>query len=78
MHQRKIQNTSVCFSERRLGAALRGRPRAGYVASSKVGKLLVPNEEPHGVDTEGFVVRDGPRRLWWTSAGTACSAPSRR
>jgi D-threo-aldose 1-dehydrogenase len=52
------------LSERRLGAALKGRPRAEYVISSKVGRLLVPNEEPRGVDTEGFVVRDDLRRQW--------------
>ncbi|PBD01946.1 D-threo-aldose 1-dehydrogenase [Streptomyces sp. Ag82_O1-15] len=52
------------LSERRLGTALRGRPRDEYVISSKVGMLLVPNEEPHGVDTEGFVVRDDLRRQW--------------
>ncbi|MFJ3307213.1 aldo/keto reductase [Streptomyces sp. NPDC086549] len=52
------------LSERRLGAALRGRPRDEYVISSKVGRLLVPNGEPRGVDTEGFVVRDDLRRRW--------------
>lgn len=52
------------LSERRLGAALRGRPRDEYVISSKVGRLLVPNEQPRGVDTEGFVVRDDLRRHW--------------
>ncbi|WP_329359843.1 aldo/keto reductase [Streptomyces sp. NBC_01483] len=52
------------LSECRLGAALRGRPRDEYVISSKVGRLLVPNEEPRGVDTEGFVVRDDLRRQW--------------
>ncbi|SOE07292.1 aldo/keto reductase [Streptomyces sp. Ag109_G2-15] len=52
------------LSERRLGAALQGRPRDEYVISSKVGRLLVPNEEPRGVDTEGFVVRDDLRRQW--------------
>jgi D-threo-aldose 1-dehydrogenase len=52
------------LSESRLGAALRGRPRDEYVVSSKVGRLLVPNEEPRGVDTEGFVVRDDLRRQW--------------
>jgi D-threo-aldose 1-dehydrogenase len=52
------------LSERRLGAVLRGRPRDAYVISSKVGRLLVPNEEPRGVDTEGFVVRDDLRRQW--------------
>ncbi|MEU5199603.1 aldo/keto reductase [Streptomyces scabiei] len=52
------------LSERRLGAALRERPRAEYVVSSKVGRLLVPNEAPRGVDSEGFVVRDDLRRQW--------------
>jgi D-threo-aldose 1-dehydrogenase len=52
------------LSERRLGAALRTRPRDEYVVSSKVGRLLVPNEDPLGVDTEGFVVRDDLRRQW--------------
>ncbi|MCD9880813.1 aldo/keto reductase [Streptomyces guryensis] len=52
------------LSERRLGAALRERPRQKYVVSSKVGRLLVPNEKPHGMDTEGFVVRDDLRRQW--------------
>jgi D-threo-aldose 1-dehydrogenase len=31
------------LSERRLGAALAGRPRDGYVLSTKVGRLLEPN-----------------------------------
>jgi D-threo-aldose 1-dehydrogenase len=52
------------LSERRLGAALRGRPRDEYVVSSKAGRLLVPNEQPQGVDDEGFVVRDDLRRQW--------------
>lgn len=52
------------LSERRLGAALRDRPRDAYVVSSKAGRLLVPNEQPHGIDTEGFVVRDDLRRQW--------------
>jgi D-threo-aldose 1-dehydrogenase len=29
-----------------------------------VGRLLVPNEQPLGVDSEGFVVRDDLRRQW--------------
>ncbi|MFI5823701.1 aldo/keto reductase [Streptomyces rishiriensis] len=52
------------LSERRLGAALRERPREEYVVSSKVGRLLVPNEHPRGVDDQGFVVRDDLRRQW--------------
>ncbi|PPS71012.1 MULTISPECIES: aldo/keto reductase [Streptomyces] len=52
------------LSERRLGAALRARPREACVVSSKVGRLLVPNERPRGLDDEGFVVRDDVRRQW--------------
>nr|WP_041820992.1 aldo/keto reductase [Streptomyces davaonensis] len=52
------------LSEQRLGAALRPRPRTEYVISSKVGRLLVPNERPQGVDSEGFAVRDDLRRQW--------------
>ncbi|MQY40345.1 D-threo-aldose 1-dehydrogenase [Streptomyces sp. RB17] len=52
------------LSERRLGAALRDRPRDAYAVSSKVGRLLVPNEQPRGIDTEGFVVPDDLRRQW--------------
>ena len=52
------------LSERRLGAALRDRPRDEYVLSSKVGRLLVPNEAPSGSDSEGFAVPDNLRRQW--------------
>ncbi|MFE9425979.1 aldo/keto reductase [Kitasatospora sp. NPDC006697] len=52
------------LSERRLGAALRQRPREEYVLSSKVGRLLVPNEQPRGTDTDGFAVPDDLRRQW--------------
>ncbi|MET8980039.1 aldo/keto reductase [Streptomyces sp. NPDC004539] len=52
------------LSERRLGSALRSRPRGEYVVSSKVGRLLVPNERPTGADTEGFAVPDTLRRRW--------------
>src|SRR5580700_3289410 len=34
------------LSERRLGAALAGRPRGEYVISTKVGRLLVKNPAP--------------------------------
>jgi D-threo-aldose 1-dehydrogenase len=52
------------LSERRLGAALRDRPRDEFVVSSKVGRLLVPNERPRGTDGEGFAVPDDLRRQW--------------
>jgi D-threo-aldose 1-dehydrogenase len=46
------------LSERRLGAALRHRPRDEYVISTKVGRLLDPAAPgvPAGQDTEGFAV----------------------
>lgn len=48
------------LSERRLGAALAPRPREDYVLSTKVGRLLEPNETPTGSDLEsgGFAVPD--------------------
>jgi D-threo-aldose 1-dehydrogenase len=50
------------LSEERLGRALAGRPRAEFVVSSKVGRLLVPNERRTGRDGEGFDVPDTLRR----------------
>jgi D-threo-aldose 1-dehydrogenase len=45
------------LSERRLGDALRHRPRDEYVISTKVGRLLEPAPPaPAGGDTEGFAV----------------------
>jgi D-threo-aldose 1-dehydrogenase len=44
------------LSERRLGEALRERPRDQYVVCTKVGRLLRPVPPPHGWDTEGFAV----------------------
>ncbi|MEU5907299.1 aldo/keto reductase [Micromonospora sp. NPDC047527] len=53
------------LSERRLGAALRSRPRDEYVVSTKVGRLLVPSPETaHQRDTEGFDVPADHRRVW--------------
>ena len=60
------------LSERRLGAALADRPRAHYTLSSKVGRLLVPNEHPTGTDTEGFAVPDALRRRWDFSRDGIC------
>jgi len=56
------------LSERRLGAALRGRPRDQYVISTKVGRLLRPADPPHGRDQEGFAVRADHRRVFDYSA----------
>jgi D-threo-aldose 1-dehydrogenase len=52
------------LSERRLGAALATRPRADYVLSTKVGRLLEPLPAVAGQDTEGFAVAATHRRVW--------------
>jgi D-threo-aldose 1-dehydrogenase len=46
------------LSERRIGFALSGRNRDDYVLSTKVGRLLRPNSDPAGRDSEGFDVPD--------------------
>jgi D-threo-aldose 1-dehydrogenase len=61
------------LSERRLGAALRDRPRGEYVISTKVGRLLeqAPSTGPGaaaGRDTEGFDVSPGLVRRFDFSA----------
>ena len=56
------------LSERRLGAALRDRPRAEYTVSTKVGRLLVPNPGATGPDDQGFAVPATHRRVWDFSA----------
>ncbi|MEU2284917.1 aldo/keto reductase [Streptomyces sp. NPDC013178] len=61
------------LSERRLGAALRGRPRDTYTVSTKVGRLLVPNQpgngDDHGDDlANGFAVPATHHRVWDFSA----------
>ncbi|SDZ44653.1 D-threo-aldose 1-dehydrogenase [Micromonospora pattaloongensis] len=53
------------LSERRLGAALRHRPRDEYVVSTKVGRLLVPTPgNAHLRDPDGFDVPASHRRVW--------------
>ncbi|MCG5460554.1 aldo/keto reductase [Micromonospora sp. NPDC053740] len=53
------------LSERRLGAALRQRPRDEYVVSTKVGRLLVPTpQDAHRRDSDGFDVPATHRRVW--------------
>jgi len=51
------------LSERRLGQALKGLPRAEFVVSSKVGRLLIPNPHPAGRDSAGFAVPDQLHRV---------------
>jgi D-threo-aldose 1-dehydrogenase len=51
------------LSERRLGAALAGRPRSAYALSTKVGRTLESNPAPTGTDlANGFAVPDTLRR----------------
>ncbi|GAA0565993.1 aldo/keto reductase [Paractinoplanes ferrugineus] len=52
------------LSERRLGAALRRRPRADYRVSTKVGRLLVPTPAATGRDEDLFDVPATHRRIW--------------
>ena len=52
------------LSERRLGAALAGRPRSAYVLSTKVGRLLEPLDPAGEHDDEGFDVPATHRRVW--------------
>ena len=53
------------LSERRMGAALRSRPRDEYVLSTKAGRLLVDNPEGEGqLDDDGFIVPATTKRVW--------------
>jgi len=58
------------LSERRLGAALRDRPRDTYTLSTKVGRLLVPSPDGGVGDdlAHGFAVPAAHRRVWDFSA----------
>jgi D-threo-aldose 1-dehydrogenase len=57
------------LSERRLGRALKGRPRDEYVLSTKVGRLIEPAPSGTvGPDAEGFAVDGGSVRRFDYSA----------
>jgi D-threo-aldose 1-dehydrogenase len=57
------------LAERRLGEALRYRPRDTYTVSTKVGRILEPVRHPDGDDlANGFAVRATHRRRWDFSA----------
>ncbi|MFD3518982.1 aldo/keto reductase [Streptomyces sp. NPDC058653] len=57
------------LAERRVGEALRSRPRADYTLSTKVGRLLEPLPFADGDDLDnGFAVRATHRRVWDFSA----------
>ncbi|MER5533001.1 aldo/keto reductase [Streptomyces mirabilis] len=60
----------IGLSERRLGAALRDRPRSDYAISTKVGRLLEPTAADAGGDdlADGFAVPATHRRVWDFSA----------
>ncbi|WP_211658742.1 aldo/keto reductase [Phytoactinopolyspora halophila] len=53
------------LSERRLGAALRDKPRDAYTVSTKVGRVLVPSDNGRSRrDDEGYDVPATHRRVW--------------
>lgn len=57
------------LAERRLGAFLQTKPRAEFVVSTKVGRLLRPDPGGEKLDlAEGFHVRSNLRREWDFSA----------
>ncbi|MFD3436739.1 aldo/keto reductase [Streptomyces sp. NPDC058685] len=56
------------LSERRLGEALRGRPRDAYTVSTKVGRLLEPCPADGDDLAHGFAVPADHRRVWDFSA----------
>ncbi|MBT1668823.1 aldo/keto reductase [Curtobacterium flaccumfaciens pv. flaccumfaciens] len=53
------------LSERRLGAALAGRPRKDFLVSTKVGRVLVPGRgDGDDLASGGFAVPDDTVRQW--------------
>ncbi|MCX4885468.1 aldo/keto reductase [Streptomyces sp. NBC_00847] len=56
------------LSERRLGAALRARPRTAYTISTKVGRRLEPSDAGGDDLADGFAVPATHRRVWDFSA----------
>jgi D-threo-aldose 1-dehydrogenase len=56
------------LSERRLGEALRARPREAYTLSTKVGRLLEPCPADGDDLAHGFAVPADHRRIWDFSA----------
>ncbi|MGW0610647.1 aldo/keto reductase [Streptomyces sp. NPDC002788] len=52
------------LSERRLGAALRDRPRDQYTISTKVGRRLEPSDGTRDDLANGFAVPATHRRVW--------------
>jgi len=58
----------IGLSERRLGAALRDRPRAEYTVSTKVGRLLEATDAGGDDLADGFAVPATHHRVWDFSA----------
>ncbi|MEV7343381.1 aldo/keto reductase [Streptomyces sp. NPDC093544] len=60
----------IGLAERRLGAALRDRPRSEYTVSTKVGRRLEPTDADAGGDDldNGFAVPATHHRVWDFSA----------
>lgn len=56
------------LSERRIGTALRGRPRQAFTLSTKVGRILEPAVSPGDDLDNGFAVPATHRRVWDFSA----------
>ncbi len=56
------------LSERRMGQALRGRPREAYTLSTKVGRILEPRDGGGDDLAAGFAVPATHRRRWDFSA----------
>jgi D-threo-aldose 1-dehydrogenase len=53
------------LSETRLGGVLATKPRSEFVLSTKVGRLLIPNEQDTDeLDDEGFAVRASHHRVF--------------
>jgi D-threo-aldose 1-dehydrogenase len=52
------------LSERRMGAVLAERPRADFIISTKVGRLIEPNAHPRERDDDGFDVPGDLTRRW--------------
>ncbi|MGE6736018.1 aldo/keto reductase, partial [Streptomyces sp. NPDC059900] len=53
----------IGHSERRIGQLLRDKPRTEFTLSTKVGRLLVP-QDPAGRMDESFAVPATHRRVW--------------
>ena len=61
------------LSERRIGAALRARPREDYVLATKVGRRLVPGRDPEPQLT--ISPDSGPITYHWHYPGNQIYAP---